>query len=133
MVKIKKLRLLDGAIFLFCIGLHFLNHYFNDNVSIPFLSYLFKCYVNDFLGGMAFLAYVNLILSYYKKEPRRIGSISQVLLLACLCSFFWEVITPLFKTSTADWWDFVAYTLGALSYWFIDKAICHNSKIDKIN
>lgn len=123
MVKLNKLRLVDIVIFSTCILLHFINHLYRHYIDVPVLSYLLKCYFNDFLGGMAFLAYTNLVLSFYKDHPIRIKSYFHVILIACLCSFFWEWLMPLFKPSTADWWDCVAYTLGATCYWIFDKYI----------
>lgn len=119
----KKIKIIDVSILVLCISIDVINHLYGKYIHVSFISYILKCYFNDFLGGIAFLAYVNYILSFYVKGPIRIRSYYQIFLLSALCSIFWEVITPMFIVSTADWMDFVAYTLGATTYWFFDNYV----------
>ena len=120
---LRALRRWDVAVFVLCIGLYVAVHVFRDRVSQPQLAYLLRCHANDFLGGAAFLAYMNLVLSWYRTGPRRVRRYRTVFAVACLCSLCWEGIAPLIKTSTADWWDCLAYLLGATAYWLADRRV----------
>ncbi len=118
-----KIRKIDIGICVGCIILNLTNNVFGKGRNIEVVSYILKNHFNDFLGGIAFLAYINFILSFYIKGPIRVKKYYEIFFFACLCSFSWEVITPLVKESTGDWWDFVSYTLGATFYWLIDRYI----------
>ena len=81
---------------------------------------LFMCgYFNDIVGSITFMAYVNALLEFKQLSINKLWQISLIMLI---CSFFWEIITPLFRTSTvADFWDAVAYLIGGFFYWLILK------------
>lgn len=91
--------------------------YLKSIIEIPVLSVILKNHFNDFLAGVAFLAYLNFILSYYKMGKYQVNNFRSAILIAFLCGIFWEFITPLYKdNSTSDWLDILAYMLGSSSY-----------------
>ncbi len=95
-------------------------HFLSDDTE-NILAYLFQCHFNDCLGGIAFLAYVNLLISLVKPEVR-FKKLTSMLVFILLCGLFWEYVAPLFVTgSVSDLLDLVAYIAGAFAYWLVYK------------
>lgn len=102
--------------------LFYINEAIKLKVGIPYLGYFLRNHYNDFLGGVSFIAVVNIILffSIYNK----IKKLKIILLIALICSIFWELITPIFLSdSTGDFWDVISYSLGFTVYWIIKRFI----------
>lgn len=114
----------DLAVLAFCV----MGFYGNEYALKPFIAttfsgsmgaYLVQCHLNDFVGGMAFLAYTNLLLDLVRPDMR-IRRLATSVAYLFLCGLFWEYAAPLFiKASTADPLDLGAYVLGAATYWLI--------------
>lgn len=109
---------------LFLISLSAILFYINEaikfKVKIPYLGYLLRCHYNDFLGGISFMALINVILFFSKYN--KIKKLKIILLIGVMCSIFWELITPIFIIdSTGDFWDAVSYGLGFTVYWIIKR------------
>ena len=101
-------------------ALYFCNQQLKYRVDVPVLGYLLRCHVNDWLGGIAFAAYLNLILSLSRWPEKRLRRPGQFAVAGLLCGLFWEGIAPLFLPgSTADLLDVAAYVLGMLTYWML--------------
>ena len=99
------------------------NELIKADVQTPVLGYLLRCHFNDYLGGISFAAYLNFVLSLSNWTSFQLTKIQHFLIAGLLCGIFWEIITPLFmKSSTGDGWDFVAYIIGMLTYWFLAQA-----------
>lgn len=81
------------------------------------MPYAFAHYhLGDLCGGIIFPAYVN-VLSDVFSGKRLINSLKKSLVLSCVCSIAWEVITPLaFMYGTADPVDACMYVIGGLIY-----------------
>lgn len=81
------------------------------------LPYAFAHYhLGDLCGGIIFPAYVN-VLSEVFSSRHLIASLRASLILSCICSIAWEVITPLvFMYGTADPIDALMYFVGGLIY-----------------
>ena len=62
--------------------------------NIPFIGYMCKCYLNDFLGGIVFSSYVNIVLCIWKYPP--LTELLHILAMMLCCGLFWEYICPLF-------------------------------------
>lgn len=109
---------------LICIGvslaLYAVNQQIKYRVEAPVLGYLLRCHFNDCLGGLAFGAYLNLILSLSRWPEKRLSHPAGFVVVGVLCSLFWEGVAPLFlPNSTGDPLDGVAYILGMLLYWWL--------------
>ncbi len=88
------------------------------------LGYLIRCHVNDYLGGILFLAYTNILIGTYLDAGKRIVTIIPTILVGAVCSLCWEGLAPmLLSYSTADILDCVAYLLGSITYWVINKML----------
>jgi len=75
-------------------------------------------YVNDTLAVVLLLSYSNILISLSKQDGFLIHSLTRISCFTTFVGFFWEYVTPLYKTnSVKDPWDLVAYTLGGLSYY----------------
>lgn len=109
---------------LLCFSLPFVLYAVNEQikyrVSAPVVGYLLRCHVNDYLGGVAFAAYLNLIVSLSRWPDRRLHRPLHFVAAGVLCGLFWEGVTPLFlPSSTGDPLDVAAYVLGMLTYWLL--------------
>ena len=106
----------------FCIPfvLYAVNQQIKYEVTVPLLGYLLRCHFNDYLGGIAFAAYLNLVISFSRWPHLRLHTPLQFAAAGLLCGLVWEGITPLFlSSSTGDWLDVAAYVLGMLTYWLL--------------
>lgn len=122
----KRWLIFDGVILAIC----FLLFSLNNALLKPFLlvqssiagadatfAYLANCHLNDLLGGIAFMGYVNVLFDLIKPSMR-IRRLGTTLIFMVLCGLFWEFVGPLFvANSVGDPLDIVAYALGALIYW----------------
>ena len=102
------------------LALYALNQQVKTRVTVRVLGDLLRCHANDYLGGIAFAAYLNLILSLSRvageaaQAPRRACSPGPVVrpVLGVYCPLF-------LPDSVGDPLDVVAYVLGTLSYWLL--------------
>ncbi len=101
--------------------LYFINRFFiKPYISIPVLSYLSKCHINDFFGGIVFCAYYNIIMLLAEKKP--IEKFSEVFVVILIVGIIWEFIFPIFLSySTSDIFDVIAYIFGGTIYYFIKR------------
>lgn len=100
--------------------LYAVNQRVKMRIDWPVVGYLLRCHVNDYLGGIAFAAYLNLILSLSRWPERQLRRLWQFLAAGVLCGLFWEWIAPRFlPNSVGDPWDVAAYVLGMLTYWLL--------------
>lgn len=90
-----------------------------------FFPSILRSHLADFVGGVAFMAYTNLLFDLFKPN-RRIRSILVIAPYIFACGLFWEFVAPfIVKPSTSDWWDVLAYVLGGALYWGIARVTEH--------
>ena len=97
-----------------------------DSLSCLFAS-LFKNHVNDFIGGIAFLAYTNVLLALVKPDKMIKSPLVTLAFIFC-CGLFWECVAPLLVPgSIGDPLDLASYVLGGCAYWTTKHlaAKCH--------
>ena len=110
----------DLALILVPLALYAVNQRVKTQVPWPAAGYLLRCHFNDYLGGAAFAAYLNLILSLSRWPEKRLRRAWQFLAAGVLCGLFWECAARRFlPDSIGDPWDVLAYVLGMLTYWAI--------------
>lgn len=113
-----RVRRRDAALFFVPLLLYAVNQQIKHRVKWEAAGYLLRCHANDYLGGIAFAAYLNLVIALSRWPARRLHSPLQFVAAGLLCGLFWEGIAPLFLArSTGDWLDVAAYLLGMLTYW----------------
>ena len=99
--------------------LYLINQTVKNDIPIEFIRWFLTCYFNDAIGGMTFIAYCNVVLSF---RNRKLIKLWQIETLLFFCGIFWEYITPLFRMNTvSDKWDVVAYMAGGFLYWICVK------------
>lgn len=104
------------------------NNQFKGQISNEAIKWFMISYFNDIIGGMTFVAYTNLVLSFRNIKMHKMW---QIELLLFSCGIFWEFITPLYRVDTvSDILDIFAYMLGGLLYWIITKN-CKDLKYKK--
>ena len=92
------------------------NKIIKSYIAIPVIGFLCRSYLNDFLCGIIFCAYTNIILILFHKKPKH--SLRFILPYILLCGLCWEYILPyIFSYTTSDYWDIVAYSLGGVVYY----------------
>lgn len=112
----KKLNFLLVCITL---AMYVINQQCKNEIVYDFWRWFMCCYFNDTIGGMTFIAYTNVVLSFRNYTITKLWKIE---LFMFGCGIFWEVITPLFRENTvADVWDIVAYMVGGFLYWGITR------------
>ncbi len=88
-----------------------------DIVEFPWISYMLKCYFNDWLAGIGIIAYLNLLCSVSSWQCRKVADIPSAAFVCLLCGVLWEYALPeLIPCGTSDFWDIAAYILGGISY-----------------
>lgn len=102
--------------------------YANEHLITPAISYstsgtiwyyLITSHANDLLGGIAFMAYTNLLFSLVRPELR-FKKLTSIAIYIFFCGLFWEYVAPLFvPNSISDPLDILTYLIGAILYWVI--------------
>lgn len=117
--RIEKLKK-ESKILIAAMLIYFINRLIKNYIEIPIIGYLIKCHVNDFLGGIVFCAYVNVILIWGKR--REIKKYYQTFIMILTVGLIWEYVFPIFlKYSVSDVFDVLSYVLGGTVYYFIKK------------
>lgn len=100
------------------LAVYAVNRALKEYVAIPYIGYICKCHLNDYLGGIVICAYTNALLLISKREA--IHNLCFIALYTLFCGICWEYIFPLIiKIGTSDIWDVVSYSLGGVSYYLI--------------
>lgn len=120
--SVKFYALMDAVILLLAAILFYANEY----LILPAISYstgetiwhyLITSHANDLLGGIAFMAYTNLLISLVRPEVR-FKKLAVIAVYIFLCGLFWEGVAPLFiANSVGDPLDILSYLIGAVLYW----------------
>lgn len=121
---------LDAGMLIVCAILFYSNRLFLiDTVAALWpgttIAYIATCHLNDFIGGFAFMCYVNLLLDLVKPQAR-FKSPLVILIFISLCGLFWEYAAPAFVAeSVSDPIDVLSYAFGGLIYWLVTRACSH--------
>lgn len=98
--------------------IYLINRCIKTYIDIPFIGYLCNCHLNDFIGGIVFCIYLNILLLLNNKNP--ISKFSLLLGIMMPVALLWEYFFPLFLPySTSDILDVVAYLLGTVTYYML--------------
>ena len=112
-------------------GMYLINRKVRTMTGAGILGYFLRCYFNDLIGSITFMALTNIILLILGfREIVKPVYIEALLLGAGL---FWEYVTPLFRRDTvSDPYDILAYLLGGIMYSLVIYLIQGNkNKIGK--
>lgn len=125
---------LDTSVLAICFVLFEANEYlvkpWHSSSDGGLMGYLIQCHANDVLGGIAFLAYSNLLIDLVKPDVR-FKRLPTVLVFIFLCGLFWEIAAPAFVAeSVGDPIDLLAYMLGGCLYWLLNTAVSKGRKPD---
>ena len=126
----KQHRTKDGYILAAAFLVYLVNRFcLKESIDIPILRYILRCHFNDFLAGILFLAYINLLLSFSKFSHIRVQSLPAAAAIMGLCGIAWEYVLPLLHgRGTCDPWDILAYICGGIAYTLIVKQNFPNQK-----
>lgn len=84
------------------------------------LHWFLRCYANDLCAGAVMLAWLDLLLCWGHLPA--LSSLKATFPFLLVCGFFWEVLSPLWKTTAVfDPWDFLAYQIGGIVWLFLIK------------
>lgn len=113
-----------GLLFV-CVGLYGLNVLFlKTHTSVIF----FRFYLNDVLAGALLVAYTNALIGVTPLKPHTLKHLWQMLALTFCAGLFWEFVTPLFRQSTSDPFDLIAYLIGAGIYYLVSRLFGKNQE-----
>lgn len=111
----KNLLIIAISLAFYCV-----NRFSNLLKSVSCVGFIFRNHFNDYLGGIVFISYVNLLM--VRGERKTFTTFPWMLCWSGVCSLCWEGIAPtILSYSTADWRDCIAYLLGMLTYWALFK------------
>lgn len=103
---------LGAALVLFCLN----NQVIKEAAAGTPVGDFFKNYFNDVLGGIAFLAYTNIVIGLARPAVR-LRRLVPIAVYLFLCGLFWEYAAPLFVAgSVSDPWDVACYVVGGVGY-----------------
>lgn len=106
---------LDYTILIFGIIIYFLNKRFCGYIPWQHIAYICKNHLNDFVCGLIFPAYINIIL--YLDERRTLKSPFIIMGVMLCCGLFWEYAAPLLiPYSVSDPFDVMCYIGGGYVY-----------------
>lgn len=127
----KRIAKQNAFILLFITGLYCLNRFWlKEIISLPIIGYILKCHFNDFLAGLAILAYINLLLYFSKFRKKIVFSFPIGIFISLACGLLWEYILPLiFPHGTSDPLDVFSYVFGGISYIVILHLLNHNNSL----
>jgi len=118
----RRASIFDACVLAACCALFYSNNLMLKQAIAPdatLLSLLVHNHLNDFLGGIAFLGYTNLLLDLVR-PCARICKLPFCLGYIFLCGLFWEYLAPAFvPNSIGDPLDLIAYTCGGGTYWYL--------------
>ena len=98
--------------------IYIVNRLCKGYINIPVIGYFCKCHLNDYLGGVIFPSYVNILLIRTHRNP--ITNYLFIGIMMLCCGIIWEYIFPyLFDYSTSDILDVISYVLGGITYCFL--------------
>lgn len=93
-------------------------------VNVPIISYLLKCYFNDWLGGIFIVAYINVILQHSRYKHMRIHTLSCAILINTFFGIVWEFFGPyVCHYGTSDYYDILAYIVGGITYIMLQRIL----------
>lgn len=82
-------------------------------------GWLLSSYLNDVMAPVAIFSICNII---YACQGRQLTSLPTMLMTTLVWAFVWEVVGPMVREqSVADLFDVVAYIMGTLAYWLLQK------------
>lgn len=76
-------------------------------------------YVNDLLAMGVLLPYCNILLSFAPGNRHLLNTFLKICCFTLIVGLFWEFITPLYKSSVADYLDVFAYLFGGFVYFLL--------------
>jgi len=89
----------------------------NERVFKPHFHLAFvQGHFNDVLATGLLLAYSNILIALEGKRKFLLLSFHRVLLFSLIVGLGWEYLTPLYKSSTTDPLDLLAYGAGGIIY-----------------
>lgn len=89
-------------------------------VQLPaILPPLLRGHFHDFLATPVLLAAANLWITACGQRDLMFLSFRSIMALSLAAGCFWEFVTPLYRTSTTDFRDLLAYTAGGLLYYVV--------------
>lgn len=111
---------LDVSVLFVCLLLFAANSFLvKPAVGSSPLGEFMRNHFNDCVGGLGFVAYTNILFDLIKPKYRLKNPLI-IISYIFVCGLCWEYVCPLFvKPNVADWWDMVAYVVGAAVYWCI--------------
>ena len=85
-------------------------------IHIPFID----AYLDDFLA-MPFMLFLFLIEQYFWQRRTNKLTAFEILIFTLIFAVFFEEIVPIFNANyTKDYWDYAAYGLGSLVFWWLN-------------
>lgn len=110
---------LNVSIFIIAVSIYVLSRLTSFPSTLPpFLGGHF----HDLLATPVLLSAANLWIIACRRSDLVIVHLWSIFTLSVIAGVFWEFVTPLYRKSTTDILDLLAYVIGAFLYFFILQA-----------
>ena len=98
--------------------IYIVNRFILKGLEIQYFDYLIKSHLGDYIGGIVFCIYLNMVLFIGKIKP--INKFWIIFTIMLFVSILWEYFFTMFlKNSTSDPLDIIAYMLGTITYFLL--------------
>jgi hypothetical protein len=84
---------------------------------------------HDLLATPVLLSATNLWIIACRRSDLVLVRLRSIFALSIIAGVFWEFVTPLYRTSTTDILDLLAYTIGGLLYFVVLRAFNYLSHL----
>ena len=118
---------LNLGIMLSCVLVYLVNQNLLKSITSNFVV---AGHLNDFLAMIILLSYSNILILCCGKKMSVLCTRLRVMPFALAVGLFWEYVTPLYKSSTSDPYDLLAYLLGAEIYLLLLRVYNGPQKLD---
>lgn len=111
-----RIAYVDLRILLFCLGVYGFGHLLHQAWPLPSVA---RAYIFDLFAVPALLAWSNILTALSPLRQPVFASVTAGGCLGALAVIEWEVIAPLYTSSTPDPLDVLAYCIGGVAYlWY---------------
>jgi len=136
--------LLNLGIMVLCVLGYFANQHLLKSITSNFIV---VGHLNDVLAMIILLSYSNILILCGGKKSFVLCTHLRAISFVLAVGFFWEYVTPMYKSSTSDPYDLSAYLLGGETYLLLIRArysvlcpiflnrpiLCNESVVEKLN
>lgn len=107
----------NAVCIIIALAVYFLNQLFFKKFFTGWIGYFCKCFLNDLVCTLFFLAYVQIVLIWARQE---INNYAFILMIGMVAGLIWEYFAPIINPrAVTDIYDLICYFCGIHIYYLI--------------